>query len=667
VLSPTLAIIHAYEWQLDASREHGRNAVKMDDIEAELATQLDRAVVFGDQLAFRYCCDRPISSRVPDERAASWQLVPGGPWVATRKFHGPFKEIENRDVVYRVSIGIANTPITAGGKVMVDGEPNTTRKVPSELNGQFDFEVELDFHRGTAPPLTYEIPLIRCCAFSPLPMPTPKQLVDTFPRKLNSMGQMLLNQLPWAQIIDPDTGREFNPIPIGAKRSIGAEARALRRAAVAAEHAWHTTDPNASYPEIMTAMLRAAKMSAYPPHETLDVTQQMRLCAMAKDEWHCDDTMSTIPKPTRPRAPIDDGSVIIRFQGVEAEALIDVPLSSSAANLNEILQELHEADGKESVSLIGDVVPYAFSVRGSIINTSLKDAIADAKVSAECEIDINCKPRWVLVKLESKEGETTGVPFRCIPEQVNEQTLMLKLNSYLQNHTKLLYSFCVRNAYGNSQVAGTLSNAIGDAARGDDELVAITYKRDYSSKRLQNARWAAWERGGKSMPMDEPPMADAANEAAEAADRAALSTELQSKLRALKDTQAPQQDCKKACSLYTGMLKLADHDVRDGGFDFDRQTMRKAGSETKADKDAATAALRAVRKITESRDDNDAKPEVVEHTGRKERKEGPFTIRCPTPAHCIVLADCLLEAYAAQCAIGDNMAVPVDASMPDAE
>jgi hypothetical protein len=79
------------------------------------------------------------------------------------------------------------------------------------------------------------------------------------------------------------------------------------------------------------------------------------------------------------------------------------------------------------------------------------------------------------------------------------------------------------------------------------------------------------------------------------------------------------------------MLKLADHDVRDGGFDFDRQTMLKAGSETKADKDAATAALRAVRKITESRDDNDAKPEVVEHTGRKERKEGPFT-RVPSAA-----------------------------------
>ena len=311
---------------------------------------------------------------------------------------------------------------------------------------------------------------------------------------------------------------------------------------------------------------------------------------MAKDEWHCDDTMS-IPKPTRPQAPIDDRSVIIRFQGVGAEVQCDVPMGSSAANLNEILQELHEADGKEFISMIGDVVPYAFSVKGSIINTNLKDAIADAKVSTECVIDINCKPRWVLVKLESKEGETTGVPFRCIPEQVNEQTLMLKLNSYLENQTKLLYSFCVRNAYGNSQVAGTLSDAIGDAARGDDELVAITYKRDYSSKRLQNARWAAWERGGKSMPMDEPPMADslpAVNEAAEAADRVALTVELQSKLRELKDTQAPQQDSKKAWSLYTGMLKLADHNVRDGAFEFDRQTMLEAGGNTKAYKVAAT-------------------------------------------------------------------------------
>ena len=415
----------------------------------------------------------------------------------------------------------------------------------------------------------------------------------------------------------------------------------------------------------MTAMLRAAKLSAYPPHETLDGTQQSRLCAMAKDEWHCDDTMS-IPKPTRPRAPIDDGSVIIRFQGVVAEGLFDVPLSSSAANLNEILQELHEANGKDSISLIGDVVPYAFSVKSNIIDTNLKDAIADAKISRECVIDINCKPRWVLVKLESKEGETTGVPFRCIPEQVNEQTLMLKLNSYLQNCPKLLYSFCVRNAYGNSQVAGTLIDAIGDATRGDDELVAITYKRDYSSKRLQNARWAAWERGGKSMPTDEPP-ADAlpaVNEAAEAADRVTLTVELQSKLRELKNTQAPQQRCKKAYSLYMGMLKLAD--VKEGSFEFDRQAMLKAGGDTKVDKDYATAALRAVSKITESRDDKDAKPEVVKHTGRKAREEGPFTIRCSNAAQCIVLADCLQEAQAAQCAADATMAGPVDTPMPDA-
>ena len=664
VLSPTLAILFAFEWQLNTFEEHGRDAVKMDDLDAELAARFDEVMAFRDGgtsfQRYRECC----LARVPDERAASWQLVPGGPWVATRKFHGPFKEIENLNVVYRVSIGIANTPITAGGKVMVDGAPTTTRNVPSKLNRQLDFEVELDCKQY--PPMTVEIPLIKCCAFSPLPMPTPKQLVEAFPRKLNSTAKMLYDQVPWFRLVDPDTVCEHFFIPIAVKRAVYAEARALERAAIAAQHARDTANPDASHRETMTAMLRAAKLSAYPPHETLDATQQSRLCAMAKDEWHCDDTMS-IPKPTRPQAPIDDRSVIIRFQGVGAAVQCDVPMGSSAANLNEILQELHEADGNEFISMIGDVVPYAFSVKGSIINTYLKDAIADAKVSTECVIDINCKPRWVLVKLESKDGETTGVPFRCIPEQVNEQTLMLKLNSYLQNHTKLLYSFCVRKAYGNSQVAGTLSDAIGDAARGDDELVAITYKRDYSSKRLQNARWAAWERGGKSMPMDEPPMADVANEAAEAADHAALSTELQSKLRALKDTQAPQQDCKKACSLYTGMLKHADHDVRDGGFDFDRQTMLKAGSETQADKGAATAALKAVRKITESRDDKDATPKVVKHTGRKEKTEGPFTIRCPTPAQCIVLADCLLEAYAAQCAIGDNMAVPVDASMPDAE
>ena len=672
VLSPTLAIIFCYEWQLNTYREHGRNAVKMDDPEAELAARFDETVAFRDGgtsfQRYRECG----LARVPDERAASWQLVPGGPWVATRKFHGPFKEIENRHVVYRVSIGIANTPITAGGKVMVDGRPSTTRKVPSKLKGQFDFEVELDCHRGTAPPLTYEIPLIRCCAFSPLPMPTPKQLVDTFPGKLIHTGQMLLNQLPSVRFVDPDTGREHNPIPIGAKWSIGAEARALQRAAFAAEHAWHTADPNASYREIMTAMLRAAKLSAYPPHETLDVTQQMRLCAMARDEWHCSDAMP-IPEPTSQAAmeppPVGDAPVVIRYHGGEVDGLFEVHVASSAANLNQILQMIRGDNGKESIALIGDEVPYAFSVKGHTITTKLEDAISDANLFTECTIDVHCKPRWVLVKLESEEGQTTGVPFRCIPERVNQQTLMFKLNGDLRNHPKLLYRFSVHSTSGNNQVTGTLSDAIGDAARGDDELVAITFKRDYSSRRLQDAQWAAWERGGKSAPMDEPSMADAlpaANEAAEAADRAALSTELQSKLRALKDTQAPQQDCKKACSLYTGMLKLADHDVRDGGFDFDRQTMLKAGSE-KADKDAATAALRAVRKITESRDDNDAKPEVVEHTGRKERKEGPFTIRCSNAAQYIFLADCLQEAYAAQCAIGDNMAVPVDASMPDAE
>ena len=664
VLSPTLAIIHAYDWQLDAYMEHGRNAVKMDDIEAELATQLDRAVTFGDQLAFQYCRDHQ-SSRVPDERAASWQLVPGGPWVATRKFHGPFKEIENLQVVYRVSIGIANTPITAGGKVMVDGEPSTTRKVPSKLKGQFDFEVELNCHRGTAPPLTYEIPLIRCCAFSPpLPMPTPKQLVDTFPRKLYNTAQMLLNSLPHKGL------PHYSFIPFGARCSIHAEVCALQRAAYAAEHACHTANPDAPFGEIMTAMLRAAKLSAYPPHETLDGTQQSRLCAMARDEWHCSDFMP-IPEPTSQAAmeppPVGDAPVVIRFHGSEVDDLIDVPVASSAAILNQILQKVRGDNGKESIPLIGDEVPYAFSVKGHTITTKLEDAISDAHLSTECTIDVHCKPRWVLVNLESKEGQTTGEPFRCIPERVNQQTLMFKLNGDLQNDPKLLYSFCVHSTRGNNQVKGTLSDAIGDAARGDDELVAITYKRDYSSRRLQDAQWAAWERGGKSMPMDEPPMADAANEAAEAADRAALSAKLASKLDELKGTRAPQQDSKKACSLYTGMLKLVGHNVRDGDFEFDRQTMLKAGSEANADKVAATTALKAVQNIIEGRDDKDAKPEVVEHTGRKAKTNSQFTIRCSNAAQYIFLADCLQEAYAAQCAADAKKTGPVDTPMPDAE
>ena len=457
VLSPTLAILFAFEWQLNTFEEHGRDAVKMDDLDAELAARFDEVMAFRDGgtsfQRYRECC----LARVPDERAASWQLVPGGPWVATRKFHGPFKEIENLNVVYRVSIGIANTPITAGGKVMVDGRPSTTRKVPSKLKGQFDFEVELDCHRGTAPPLTYEIPLIRCCAFSPLPMPTPKQLVDTFPGKLIHTGQMLLNQLPSVRFVDPDTGRDHNPIPIGAKWSIHAEARALQRAAVAAQHIWRTADPNAPFREIMTAMLRAAKLSAYPPHETLDVTQQMRLCAMARDEWHCSDAMP-IPEPTSQAAmeppPVGDAPVVIRYHGGEVDGLFEVHVASSAANLNQILQMIRGDNGKESIALIGDEVPYAFSVKGHTITTKLEDAISDAHLSTECTIDVHCKPRWVLVKLESEEGQTTGVPFRCIPERVNQQTLMFKLNGDLRNHPKLLYSFCVHSTRGNNQVKG---------------------------------------------------------------------------------------------------------------------------------------------------------------------------------------------------------------------
>ena len=84
MLSPTLAIIFCYEWQLNTYREHGRNAVKMDDPEAELAARFDETVAFRDGgtsfQRYRECG----LARVPDERAASWQLVPGGPWVATR-------------------------------------------------------------------------------------------------------------------------------------------------------------------------------------------------------------------------------------------------------------------------------------------------------------------------------------------------------------------------------------------------------------------------------------------------------------------------------------------------------------------------------------------------------------------------------------------------------
>ena len=254
---------------------HSYSRVQLEP--GRLSTQLDRALAFGDQLAFRHCCDHP-SSRVPDEHTASWKPVPGGPWLATRKYHGPFKEIENRQVVYRISIAITNTPITAGGKVMVDGAPSTTRNVPSKLNGQLDFEVELDCTRY--PPMTVEIPLIKCCAFSPLPIPTSKQLVEAFPRKLNSTAKMLYDQLPSFRFVDPDTGRDHNLIPIAVKRAVYAEVRALERAAIAAQHARDTANPDASHRETMTAMLRAAKLSAYPPHETLDATQQSRLCAI---------------------------------------------------------------------------------------------------------------------------------------------------------------------------------------------------------------------------------------------------------------------------------------------------------------------------------------------------------------------------------------------------
>ena len=95
--------------------------------------------------------------------------------------------------------------------------------------------------------------------------------------------------------------------------------------------------------------------------------------------------------------------------------------------------------------------------------------------------------------------------------------------------------------------------------------------------------------------------------------------------------------------------------------------MLEAGGNTKADKVAATEALKGVRTIVDIRAANDVKPEVVEHTGRKAKEKGPLTIRCSNAAQCIFLADCLQEAYAAQCTADAKKIGPVDTPMPDAE
>lgn len=72
----------------------------------------------------------------------------------------------------------------------------------------------------------------------PLPIPTPEQLVKAFPGKLECMAKMLLEQLPSVRMIDPDTGRKW---------AVYAEVRALERAAIAAQHARYTANPDASH------------------------------------------------------------------------------------------------------------------------------------------------------------------------------------------------------------------------------------------------------------------------------------------------------------------------------------------------------------------------------------------------------------------------------------
>lgn len=648
VVTPTLAIIFAYEWMLNAAKPGSKY---QHDDDAELARMMDSLVTIHDQTDFNIRQIDALEQRIhlrtgvrepPPLLPAKQCIESFAKWYCSQK-----RGCDVREVVQ-----------------------------------QLECCSEYDLHRVMKGAHGYVWP--RAKPVGTRPLSTPQQLVNSLPDKLLNTARRLRFLIPETHTYMVDTWMlrawgGYRDTPLGFKNWVFAESAALRRASYAAHHANVTMERGATPEDTLVAMLRAAKLSAWPRGETLDESQQRRLFAQALDESHAVEALPAAKcrKARRHRRdagdfkPDDitaalDGMDLDEQEGETVHVCFDgfdsaVPCSYTVSQLNDLLQQLREENGMSVIPPVDGVVPFAFTVIGtmpSTVTTTLGDAISNAGLSRDGKITVSSEQLWVSVQLEG-EGKKVGSPFRCIPETATPKTLVPKLDAALQTFAlqkdgsveafelKLLLINCAReNArksgstllyefyFGGSKLEGTLASVSG--ARGDTPIV-VTFKRDLAFKRHVDDAWAAWE-GCGVVPEMVPEMVSEA----ESAEASAMCAEITRMLTAMTEVGTPPELTPKstpvqkaAYFLYAGMKALAASNGN--SFELTKEMLLQGKGDIKP------SILNCI--INDLKRRENAPPEGTPTTRKAKRDEK--AVPCYTSQHRFVLATCLHDAFMA--------------------
>jgi len=381
---------------------------------------------------------------------------------------------------------------------------------------------------------------------------------------------------------------------------LDAEARALRRVL-------HAGDPRV---HSLKAMLRCAKLAAWPRNETLDPAQQRRLLQVVGDEVPDSTYHHVRLKLKGYKTPSE--MVGCQFETGGGKLLGTDPWSypTDALITNDMLSRELDAAQHEERTRVPRPILHTFYIDGREVAGTLGDMIAEGEDE------------------EHKTVEERGAR--------PEEEAMAEAGDADEE-----YETAEERDARLAQEAMAEGDALDDD-EGENRVLRITYKRDYAFSRKVKAEWPAWERGGSEgeAKADPPPEADLA---ADAEARERLAARLVALKNALASTLQPEPEQKEARFLRTGMLALAASDPAVDTFELAAGMLLPEGGQAMY----ATQVLQRVVADLERRRSNGADAPPAGKPASRKAKRGEQVVICSTPQHRIVLADCLGDAFVA--------------------
>jgi hypothetical protein len=367
---------------------------------------------------------------------------------------------------------------------------------------------------------------------------------------------------------------------------LDAEARALRRVL-------HAGDPRV---HSLKAMLRCAKLAAWPRNETLDPAQQRRLLQVVGDEVPDSTYHHVRLKLKGYKTPSE--MVGCQFENGGGKLLGTDPWSypTDALITNDMLSRVLVAVEHEERTRVPRPILHTFYIDGREVAGTLGDMIAEGEDE------------------EHKTDEERGA--RLAQEAMAE------------------------------------GDALDDDDEGENLVLRITYKRDYAFSCKVEAEWPAWERGGcdgeaKADPPSETDLAADAEARVRLAKAETLSRErlvyVLDRLGTLASTHQPEPEQKEARFLHAGMLALAASDPAVDTFELAAGMLLPEGGQAMY----ATQVLQRVVADLERRRSNGADAPPPGKPANRKAKRGEQVVVCSIPEHRIVLADCLEDAFVA--------------------